>query len=82
MSYEMLKITATNGTYTLVPESSVLGLDVSAAGKITRVAYKIQGTGGHDTVNTTDIPAFDGTNTRYEFVCLTDGPIYRTLLSN
>jgi hypothetical protein len=79
-----LKITAPDKTVTFVSENTniVLGLTaytkvngVSRAGRIVSVEYS-------DVTPITNIPAYDGTNTLYEYGKLSDHGQIQTIFSN
>lgn len=85
---ECLKITASDGTYQIVPDSNVVNIGCAAnsnnkSGKIVSVKYLNGAAAGAPVLTVaTAIPAWDGTNTKYEYGCLTETGELHVYLAN
>jgi len=76
-----LKITQADGTYVLVPTNYVTNVSVDANNRITGVEYLDAANGAAPvTVAVTGITATQAV--RYDVGDLSDGPVFRTFLSN
>jgi hypothetical protein len=85
---ECLKITASNGTYQIVPDSNVVNIGCAAnsnnnSGKITSVKYLNGANAAAPTLTVVaTVAAWDGTNTKYEYGCLTETGELHVYLTN
>ena len=81
-----LKITATDGTFTLIPDNKVVLIGVTApkqaspfqAGRINKVAYETTTT----PVSVDPVPTFNGANALYEFGKFTDDGLFHATFTN
>lgn len=81
-----LKITATDGTFTLIPDNKVVSIGVTApkqaspfqAGRINKLAYETTTT----PTSVDPVAAFTGANTLYEFGKFTNDGLFVAIFTN
>jgi hypothetical protein len=86
-----LKITQTNGTYNLVPHDMVVSITLSAPdltsdlhrwGRITAVKYLDGAALAAPTILAPTVTAYDGTNVRYQLVCVSEDGMHNQTYSS
>lgn len=84
---EVLKITATDGTYRIIPDSNVVNIACAAnsnntSGKITQVKYLDGLAAAAPVLTVATVTAYNGANTKYEYGELTITGMLHVFLTN